>query len=922
MKVVIVESPAKAKTINKYLGAGYTVLASYGHVRDLRDKDGAVEPDNDFAMHWEVGDRARRPLGEITQALKGAEALFLATDPDREGEAISWHLRQVLDEQRKLKAIPVKRVVFNEITKSAVLEAMRNPRDLDGDMVDAYMARRALDYLVGFTLSPVLWRKLPGSKSAGRVQSVALRLICERETEIERFKPQEYWTVDVAFTAPGGGPFTARLTELDGKKLEKFDLATEAQALGAVETISTGDPFTVARVDKKRVRRNPLPPFTTSTLQQDASRKLGFGASRIMRLAQQLYEGVELGGETVGLITYMRTDSVTMSNEAVTAARKLIGEQYGDRFLPEVPRAWKTKAKNAQEAHEAIRPTDLFRRPEHVAKHLDADQLRLYELIWRRTIASEMESAALDLTAVDIAAAHGKAVLRATGSIVVFEGFLVVYREDRDDPAEGEDDESRLLPALADGDQPRRGDAKPEQHFTQPPPRYSEASLVKKLEELGIGRPSTYASIIEVLQTRGYVTLEKRRFTPEDRGRLVTAFLERYFPRYVGYDFTAKVEADLDDISGGRVKWKDVLRDFWTAFSAAVGETKELKISDVIDALDAELGPHFFPERADGRDPRQCPTCSDGRISIKLGKFGAFVGCSRYPDCRFTRPLAIDKGDGTGDGFDGTKTIGVDPVSSEVVSLRKGPYGLYLQLGEGAEGLKPKRVSLPRDLQADAVTLEIALQLLALPRDIGLHPTDGKQVQAGLGRFGPYIKHGTDYRSLAGTEDLLSVGINRAVDLLAQPKGARRGGAPAKPLRAVGLHPADNKPIEAGVGRYGPFVKYGKTYANLPKDGDPETVTLEHAIRLIDERLAKSGGGKPRRSRSSAVKKAAPKTAATKAPAAKTPAAKTKKKTATAEAALAAEAPPKKTTKVTKPKAAPKTRPRPKAKTPADETAG
>jgi DNA topoisomerase I len=841
MKVVIVESPAKAKTINKYLGSDYTVLASYGHVRDLREKDGAVEPDNDFAMHWEVGDRARRPLGEIAQALKGASALFLATDPDREGEAISWHLRQVLEEQRKLKAMPVKRVVFNEITKSAVLEAMANPRDLDGDLVDAYMARRALDYLVGFNLSPVLWRKLPGSKSAGRVQSVALRLICERETEIERFKPQEYWTVDAAFTAPDGTPFTARLTELDGRKLDKFDLASEADAQRARDTITAGDPYSVVRVEKKRIRRNPLPPFTTSTLQQEASRKLGFGASRTMRLAQQLYEGVDLDGETVGLITYMRTDSVTLSKEAVTATRKLIGEQYGDKFLPEQPRVWKTKAKNAQEAHEAIRPTDLFRRPDLMAKHLDSDQRRLYELIWRRTVASEMESAALDLTAVDIKAAHGKAVLRATGSIIVFDGFLAVYKEDRDDPVEGDDDESRLLPPLAEGDQPRRGDINTAQHFTQPPPRYSEASLVKKLEELGIGRPSTYASIIEVLQNRGYVRIDKRRFIPEDRGRIVTAFLEKYFPRYVQYDFTAKVEEDLDDISGGRAKWKDVLREFWTLFSASIGETKELKISDVIDALDAELGPHFFPERSDGTDPRACPTCSEGRLAIKLGKFGAFVGCSRYPECRFTRPLAVDGGEGGGDGFEGTKTIGVDPKTNEMVSLRKGPYGLYLQLGEGAEGTKPKRVSLPRDITPDAVNIDIALQLLALPRDVGVHPADGKQVQAGLGRFGPYLKHGNEYRSLASTEDLLTVGLNRAVDILAQPKGARRGGAPAKPLRVVGQHP-DGKPIEAGTGRYGPFVKHGKVYANLPKERSPDEVELDEALRLIEERVAKTGG--------------------------------------------------------------------------------
>ncbi len=885
MKVVIVESPAKAKTINKYLGPGYTVLASFGHVRDLREKDGAVEPDNDFAMHWQVGDRAKRPLSEIARALKGADALFLATDPDREGEAISWHLREVLAEQKSLKAMPVKRVVFNEITKSAILAAMKAPRDLDADLIDAYMARRALDYLVGYTLSPVLWRKLPGSKSAGRVQSVALRLICERETEIEKFKAREYWTVGVQFIAPNGQSFTAALTHLDGGKLDKFDLGDEAAAKAAVAAIEAGTPFSVAAVEKKRAKRNPFPPFTTSTLQQEASRKLGFGASRTMRLAQQLYEGADIGGETVGLITYMRTDSVTLSQEAISAARRLIGEQYGPRYLPAAPRLWKTKAKNAQEAHEGIRPTDLFRRPEDVKRQLDADQLRLYELIWRRTIASEMESAEIDQTGVDLVGTDGKPTLRATGSVIVFDGFLSVYREDRDDDAAA-DDESRLLPPLAEGDRPKRGEIAPEQHFTQPPPSYSEASLVKKLEELGIGRPSTYASIIEVLQARGYVKLDKRRFIPEDRGRLVTAFLESFFPRYVQYDFTAKLEEELDDISGGRANWKQVLRNFWDSFSAAVGETKDLKISDVIDALDRDLGPHFFAERADGKDPRACPTCAEGRLSIKLGKFGAFIGCSRYPDCRYTTQLAVG-GDGTGNGgFEGTKTIGVEPATNEIVSLRKGPYGLYLQLGEGAEGTKPKRVSLPRDAPPESIDLALALKLLALPREVGPHPTDGQPILAGLGRFGPYLKHGHEYRSLGSTEELLTVGLNRAVDIMAQPKGNRRNAAPAIPLRLVGAHPVDGKPIEAGTGRYGPFAKHGKTYANLPRDIAPEAVTLDEAVRLIDERLARTGGkvsrgkAKPRAARATPATGKRPAAGAAKGPAtkgkakAKTPAAK------------------------------------------------
>jgi DNA topoisomerase-1 len=872
MKVVVVESPAKAKTINKYLGSGYTVLASFGHVRDLKEKDGAVEPDRDFAMHWEVGDRARKPISEITKALKNASSLYLATDPDREGEAISWHLKEVLSQAKNLKGLDVKRVVFNEITKNAVLDAMKNPRDLDRDLVEAYMARRALDYLVGFNLSPVLWRKLPGSRSAGRVQSVALRLICERENEIERFKPREYWTIAAEFRTPAGATFWAQLTHLDGQKLDKFALGTEEEAKRAVAAILAGDPYTVAGIEKKRTRRNPFPPFTTSTLQQEASRKLGLGASRTMRIAQQLYEGVDIGGETVGLITYMRTDSVTLSREAIAAARKLIGDQYGAKYVPEAPRAWKTKAKNAQEAHEGIRPTDLFRRPEHVAKYLDNDQRRLYELIWRRTIASEMESAELDQTAVDVASADRKTVFRATGSIIVFDGFLTLYREDRDDPSGEDDEENRVLPAVSEGDRLAHGEPKSEQHFTQPPPRYSEASLVKKLEELGIGRPSTYASILDVLQDRGYVRLDKRRFIPEDRGRIVTAFLESFFTQYVQYDFTARLEELLDDISGGRANWKDVLREFWQAFSEAVGQTKDLTITQVIDSLDEELGPHFFPALPDGRDPRLCPGCSEGRLSLKLGKFGAFIGCSRYPDCRYTRPLAVENGNGADAGFEGTKTLGVDPVSGEMVSLRKGPYGLYLQLGEGGEDVKPKRVSLPKDVPLDTLDLDTALKLLALPREVGTHPSDGQVILAGLGRFGPYLKHGNEYRSLESTQDLLTVGLNRAVDILAQPKTGRRRAA-ASNMRELGKHPDDGKVVSAGVGRYGPFVKHGSVYANIPKDRTVEEITLDEALALIADRVAKGGGKKKRKG------KAAETPTEAKAAPGKKPKSKTKAKT-------------------------------------------
>jgi DNA topoisomerase-1 len=888
MKLVIVESPAKAKTINKYLGTDYTVLASFGHVRDLREKDGAVEPDREFAMHWEIGDRARKPVGEIVKALKGVDTLILATDPDREGEAISWHLKEVLEETKKLKNIDVKRVVFNEITKNAILEAMRHPRDLDRDLIDAYMARRALDYLVGFNLSPVLWRKLPGSRSAGRVQSVALRLICERENEIERFKAREYWSIAGTFKAPGGELFDAKLTHLDGVRLDKFDLPNEVAARNAVAKIEAGDPFRVGSIEKKRTRRNPMAPFTTSTLQQEASRKLGFGASRTMRLAQQLYEGADIGGETVGLITYMRTDSVTLSQEAVRAARALIADQYGKKFLPDQPRVWKTQAKNAQEAHEAIRPTDLLRRPDDVRRYLSDDQLKLYELIWRRTVASEMESAQLDQTAVDLVSKDGKTTLRATGSIIVFEGFLALYREDKDDASPEDDEENRLLPALAEGDSTPRQSVKPEQHFTQPPPRYSEASLVKRMEELGIGRPSTYASTLETLQERGYVRLDKRRFIPEDRGRVVTTFLEHYFRRYVEYDFTAKLEDLLDEISGGRADWRKVLTDFWTLFSKSIDDTKELKIRDVIDALDEALGPHFFPDKPGGADPRICPACNDGRLGLRLGKRGAFIGCSRYPECSFTRPLSVDNGDGDGTAAGGiaNKVLGVDPETNEEVHLKNGPYGPYLQLGTGGAKEKPKRVSIPRDINPGDVTLELALKLLTLPRPVGTHPTDGLPIVAGLGRFGPYIKHGDKYKSIPTTQDALEIGLNRAVDILAQPSTGRRFGRAAGPVgRVVGNHPDDGQPITAAAGRYGPYVKHGSTYANLPKEGSPDTVTLDEAVALLAERRAReaaNGGPKPKRG---AAKKAAkpkaekaPKAEKTEKPAKAAPKAKKAKK--------------------------------------------
>jgi DNA topoisomerase-1 len=847
VNVVVVESPAKAKTINKYLGKDYTVLASYGHVRDLPPKDGSVRPDEDFAMDWEVDSKAERRLKEIAAAVKNADSLILATDPDREGEAISWHISEELKRRRALKDVDVRRVVFNEITKTAVLNAMANPRGLDRELIEAYLARRALDYLVGFTLSPVLWRKLPGSRSAGRVQSVALRLVCEREAEIEAFKPREYWSIEVTFATEAGATFAARLAVLDGRKLDRFDLVDQGAAEAAARRIREGAPFTAASVEKKQVRRNPQPPFTTSTLQQEASRKLGLSATRTMRVAQKLYEGVDIGGETVGLITYMRTDGVQLAGEAIAASRRLIEQSYGKEYLPASPRQYKTAAKNAQEAHEAIRPTDLRRRPQDVARALDSDERRLYELIWKRTVASQMESAVLDQVSVDIAGAGGAAVLRATGSVLRFDGFLTLYREDVDDPAEDESD--RRLPPLNEGDRPSLQEVRPEQHFTQPPPRYTEASLVKKLEELGIGRPSTYASILQVLQDRNYVRLEKKRFVPEDRGRLVTAFLSSFFERYVQYNFTADLENQLDDISGGRIDWKAVLRDFWRDFHKAIDGTRELTIGQVIDSLDRDLGPHFFPDDGSGRDPRLCPACKAGRLGLKLGRNGGFIGCSNYPNCSYTRPLAVDTAEGA-EADTSPRELGRDPETDQPVTLRKGPYGWYVQLGEAKDKEKPKRASLPKALSPADIDLGKALALLALPRTIGRHPESGEPITAGIGRFGPYIKHGPTYKSLSADDDVLTVGLNRAVSLLAEPSGGRGRRGTGGGGRSLGEHPADGKPVTVGNGRYGPYVRHGKLFASIPRDKDPGAVTLEEAVQLLEAQAAKAkDGGKAGRAK-------------------------------------------------------------------------
>ncbi|MCW3475702.1 type I DNA topoisomerase [Limobrevibacterium gyesilva] len=859
--VVVVESPAKAKTINKYLGSGYTVLASFGHVRDLPPKDGSVRPEQDFEMDWAADDRGSRQIAAIAKALKGAKTLYLATDPDREGEAISWHVRAMLADRHALKGVDVRRITFNEITRNAVRYAIAHPRDLDQPLIEAYMARRALDYLVGFTLSPVLWRKLPGSRSAGRVQSVALRLICEREAEIEAFRPREYWTVEAQFTTPAGAPFTARLTHLDGKKLDQFDLNTAELANRAKAAVEAGT-FTVAGVERRRVKRNPPAPFTTSTVQQEASRKLGFGAQQTMRLAQGLYEGVDIDGDTVGLITYMRTDGVQMAREAISAIRDHVKAEYGTPYLPGAPREYSSKAKNAQEAHEAIRPTDVALTPERVARYLNPDQRRLYELIWKRAVASQMQSAELDQVTVEIAdPARPKGPrLRATGSILAFDGFLKLYREDKDDTAEGEaEDENRMLPPMAERDPLRRGEVLADQHFTQPPPRYSEASLVKKMEELGIGRPSTYASILSVLQDRKYVKLDKRRFMPEDRGRLVTAFLTSFFERYVDTGFTASLEEQLDDISGGRADWRAVMRAFWEEFSRAVDQTKDLKISDVISALDQDLGPHFFPPRDDGSDPRSCPACGKGRLGLKLGRHGSFVGCSNYPNCQYTRRLGMDGGEEAGETLkEGMRELGHHPDTGEPITVRRGPYGVYAQQGEQVPDskTKPRRTSLPRGVDGDTLTLEQALGLLSLPRNVGTHPETKEPIEAGIGRFGPYVKMGGVFASLDKDDDVLSVGLNRAVDVLARKLAS---------VRTLGPHPADKEPVLVRKGRFGPYVQHANTVANVPRDVMMDDITIAQAVALLAE---KGKQLKPRGGRKATAKaaKAAPKTATETAP--------------------------------------------------------
>lgn len=808
MKLVVVESPAKAKTIEKYLGGGHRVLASYGHVRDLPPKDGSVDPEHDFDMLWQVSPDRSKQLKLITDEAKKADTLILATDPDREGEAISWHVQEVL---RQKKALPasVQRVTFNAITNAAVTEAMRNPRELDEDLIDAYRARRALDYLVGFTLSPILWRKLPGAKSAGRVQSVALRLIVDREREIEIFKTQEYWQVSATFEADGQ-QFTGRLVQLDGKKLDRLSIGSKGEADAAKATVEAGR-FTVSSVETKPFAKNPPPPFTTSTLQQEAARKLSFSASHTMRVAQSLYED--------GLITYMRTDGVDMAEEAISAARKAIANRYDSGYVPDKPRRYTSKAKNAQEAHEAIRPTDFSK-----SRAASGDHARLYELVYNRALASQMASARLERTIVELTDGAGRAVLRATGQVVLFPGFLALYEEGRDEKAE--DEEGARMPALREGDAPAKTGVEASQHFTQPPPRYSEASLVKRLEELGIGRPSTYASILQTLKDREYVRVDKARFIPEESGRLVTAFLERFFERYVSYDYTAELEEELDDVSGGRLNWQKLLEEFWHDFRPKAGEVMEQKPSEVTAALDEFLAPWLYPPREEGSDPRVCPACGNGRLSLRGGKFGAFVACSNYPECRYTQKFG--QGGAESQASEGPQDLG------NGIELKSGRFGPYLE----REG---KRASIPKDVPVADVDAEMAERLLSLPREIGPHPETGKTIKASIGRYGPYLEHDGKYARLASTAEVFETGMNAAVAKLADAaSGAgRREGASREPIAVLGAHPSSGKELKVMAGRYGPYVSDGETHATLPKSADPKSVTLEQAVEWIDAKAAK-----------------------------------------------------------------------------------
>ena len=833
MKLVVVESPAKAQTINRYLGKDYKVLASIGHIRDLPSKNGAVSPEENFKMQWDLSKEKEKVVKEIIKDLKKSNSLILATDPDREGEAISWHIKEILKEKQLVDDVKIERVVFNEITKNSILNAMKNPREINFELVEAYLARRALDHLIGFSISPILWRKLPGSKSAGRVQSVALRLICERELEIEKFITKEYWTISAIFLNPNDEKFSAKLIIFDNNKLKKFDIINEESAKNIIDKVNKST-FQIEKIEKKRVKRNPIPPFTTSSLQQEASRKLGFSAYKSMRIAQKLYEGIKLNNETSGLITYMRTDGVQIGNEAINNVRAKISSVYGDKFLPSSPRIYKSKAANAQEAHEAIRPTNFDLEPQSIKNFLDADQFKLYELIWKRTLSSQMESASLDKTSIDIVSNDQKIIFRANGSQIIFPGFLKVYKESIDTINENgndDDDENKLIPPLNEKDKVKLFSSNKEQHFTQPPPRFTDASLVKRMEELGIGRPSTYAAILKVLVDRNYVKKEGSKHIPEERGRILTAFLSNFFGKYIQYDFTAELEKKLDLVSDGKLNYKNLLQDFWNDFKLHLDKMSELERNEILKTLENELEDLFFSNEDEASQPsRICPKCSNGNLGLQLGKYGAFIGCSKYPDCKYTKQIAKnDQNDSEFDssviGEDGI--LGTDPDTNENIYIKKGPYGVYIQKGDQK---KPKRISIPKLVDPNNIDLIKALSLLSLPRVIGKHPDTNQDITANIGRFGPYLKHGISSASLPSDETILNIGLNHAVVMLSEK--SNKG-------RVIGKHPSGKDDVLAKSGRFGPYVEYKKIRATLPKSMELEKISLEEALELIEKKSLK-----------------------------------------------------------------------------------
>ena len=842
MNLVIVESPAKAKTINKYLGKDYLVLASYGHIRDLPSKNGSVDPEKNFEMQWEIDSFSKKYLKEITDAVDVSDKIILATDPDREGEAIAWHVKEYLSSKKKLKDKILERVVFNEITKNAILKAIQSPRQIEIPLVEAYLARRALDYLVGFNISPILWTKLPGSKSAGRVQSVALKLITEREHEIELFKPEEYWTLSSEFTNLDNKNILSKLSLYEGEKIERFTFKNKVEINKAIEIINKSK-FSIKDINSKVHKRNPLAPFTTSTLQQTASGKFGFGASRTMQIAQRLYQGVDIEGETTGLITYMRTDGTQISQEAISEFRELIKGEYGKEYLPETINTYEgKKAKNAQEAHEAIRPTNINRKPNDIKKYVNADQFKLYELIWSRALSSQMNPAEFYRNSIIISSSDGKINFRANGSIVKFDGFLKVY-----EVPDTDDDIKNILPECKVGENVNILKLNDEQHFTDPPPRYSEASLVKKMEELGIGRPSTYASIISVLSTRNYVEQINKRFHPTDRGKLISAFLEKLFTKYVDYNFTADLENQLDDITSGNVKWDKVLENFWKDFYANVTSVKEKRTREVLDLLNDSLGELIFDIDKDNHIDRKCKICSDGVLSLKNSfRGGAFIGCSNYPECKFTRPLSKSKAAAQSNLAE-PKLIGQNQFGKDIF-LKNGRFGPYLQYEKEIEAnteIKKKKgrkkildnnvknVSIPKGLNIDDVNLDKANFLCSLPRTLGQNPETGKDIILNVGRFGPYLKSENKSARIENVDEIFSIGLNRAITLIAEAKPGRMSSSVIKDL---GEHPEDKKPVKIMKGQYGPYIKYKSLNATIPEEKDPSEITMDDALILIEKR--------------------------------------------------------------------------------------